>query len=391
MPMRRSKSVAFSSARQIDEKNSETSSSEAENQSRFPTPGPTSGRSRRCLFPSDSDTNHTVISISDSDYSSDAETVISPMTPDEEEFFSSTSDAFAEESWVREIENFTTWSNQTCRKLVLMNELAKQTGKATPESLTPGFRMLQTLLDEIVTTNQNAYLRFDTLFDLMYILKNHCPGMIVTSSALVKRIKKILEMFLLSPSLQKDDNPAGSMFLQNYLRDRYNAECTSVLSIYRQWKSSYYFNEKLLDLIKSDRRYLSAYYFGILMNYLDDRLKAESQNLTSILELGMTNIEELESFLVKFSIPHAGPFKRITKNGARIQMFISAVNPADSVVNNMVPLYGVYEFRLSCLNKTPDLAQIHVNKLSVAPSWLVLYPPLFHGSLVEMRRQITYV
>ena len=111
----------------------------------------------------------------------------------------------------------------------------------------------------------------------------------------------------------------------------------------------------------------------------------------SILELGMMNIETLENFLCKFDIPFSGPFKRITNKGLRIQMFISAVNPVDCIVNTMIPLYGVYEFRCSCLNMTPENAQNFVNNLSLAPSWLVLYPPFFHGTVSAMKRQITYV
>ena len=339
-------------------------------------------------FSDDCESSDTVITITDSDLSSEEDT-ITVMTSEERNMFSSTSDAYTDESWSREISIFKTWVNQTSRKLTMMNEISELTGKLTQEK-SPGSFMLEKLLQELKTANENCHLCFDSLFDLIYILKNYCQGSIVKDSILVNQIKRILQKMLENPGFEEEIS-VGSHILKNYLHERYYSDSCSVLSIFRAWKVSFYYNEKLLELIKNECRYLSAFYFAILMNYLDKRLESESQNLTSVLELGMNNIETLENFLAKFDIPFSGPFKRISSKGPRIQIFISAINSADSVVNNMVPLYGVYEFRSSCLNKTPEDAQKFINTLTLAPSWLVLYPPFFHGTMSQMRQQITYL
>ena len=379
----RAKSMIFSRSRDAESQTSGVSGQA--NLSRTP---------RRVLFPPAPENSDTIITISDSDYSSDSdtETDITVMSHEEQMLFSPSSDQYTDESWQREIENFTIWIKQTCRKLDMMNEVAVLSGKHfDSDTSSPGFRALDALYRRIKRANEDLLLRFETLFDLIIILRDFCDASFVYDALIVDRIKKILHELLKNPGFQEYSYPNGAAFLKNFLSEKYGSESTSVISIFRAWKATCYYSENLLKMIQTERKYLSAFYFSILSTYIDDRLNSQSQNLTSVLELGMNNIETLENFLCKFDIPFAGPFKRITNKGLRIQMFISAVNPVDSAVNTMIPLYGVYEFRCSSLNMTPENAQKFVNDLSLAPSWLVLYPPFFHGTVSEMKRQITFV
>lgn len=347
---------------------------------------------RRTLFKSESGSEDTIITISDSDESDhNCSHDDFDMSPEENKLFSSTSDDYTAESWQREIENFYIWVNQTCRKLDLMHEIARLSGRESQQQNSIGFRALDQIYRRIKDSNENRSLEFEALFETVSVLNDFCTGSFVFDYVIVSRLKHILQALLSNPGFQEYSNPHGAAILKNFLKEKYQAESTSVVSIFRAWKTSPFFSDHLLNLIQSERKYLSAFYFSFLTTYVDSRLKKQSENLTSILELGMKDLETIETFLSDFQIPYSGPFKKVTKNGLKVQLFISAVNPVDSVINNMIPLYGVYEFRLSCLNMTPENAQIFVNNLSFAPAWIVMYPPLFHGTISEMRRQITYL
>ena len=133
----RAKSMIFSRSR-----DAESQSSGASNQTDLPrTP-------RRVLFPPIPENSDTVITISDSDYSSDSDTEsdITVMSYEEQMLFSPTSDQYTDESWQREIESFTIWIKQTCRKLDMMNEVAVLSGKqSNSDTSSQAFRALDTL------------------------------------------------------------------------------------------------------------------------------------------------------------------------------------------------------------------------------------------------------
>ena len=237
--------------------------------------------------------------------------------------FSRTSDKFAEEQWYVELERMDRWIKQTSRKMRLMAKMWKHADRMIEPSKPPADwqRLMVQLLNLTINRSQEQQNTFATLFDLVDML-DYYQGPIVSSMTTVETICGILKAFFNTPA---SFGPLGDSRLKSFLRDEYDVHGSRVRDIFPGWKKSKFFNEKCYNLIKNERRYLAAYFFNILIDKFDARLKTDQQMLPSILELGMKNFDFLTEFLTIFDIPFSGPYRRETPNGPKLQIFISSV------------------------------------------------------------------
>ena len=248
-------------------------------------------------------------------------------------------------------------------------------------------RTLSSILLRVRGQNANKKTSFVTLFDLNGIFKNFSSS-IFLESAISEKFHVILDEWLNGFSFDK----TGLLRIKDFLKLFYCASDTNLKTIYKSWKSSIYYSRECDLELRVSRNYIGCIYFSILKKSVDNALSMNLNFLPSLIDLGTRNLHDLLEILNKFTIPFSGPYKKVQPNGKlKIQLFISSCSIIDSISNCGLPLYGIFEFRSSCLRLRNDDAIKYINSLDTMPFWLNHMPPLFNKSLACLQQQIKLI
>lgn len=298
-------------------------------------------------------------------------------------------DIQAKQSWIRELGIFSSWIRQTTRKIRMAHDLFNVTTtldtSLNNESNAEFANQLQSLHYRILRNNSRNRTSFIILFDL-YRLIDNWGGSLIEDSDVVNNLILLLNDWERSPGFE----PSKFEKMKSFLRMQYCASESSIRAIYEGWLESDYVTWDLNELVADEKRFLYAFYFSPLEKIIESKLKCDSAELPSVLEVGQDNFDTLLEFLDEFSIPHAGPFRKTTGGlSQRLQIFISSVNPADAILNRLRPLFGIFEFKISSLNLGNRLGVDYTSTLPVAPSWLSAFPPFLSGTRDQVIKYLT--
>ena len=232
--------------------------------------------------------------------------------------------------------------------------------------------------------NSKEKTSFVILFDLNALFKNFNSS-IFLEPEIAKKVHEILAEWISGYSFSEE----GFHRLTNFLKVYYNAANNDVRTIYKAWKNSIFYSRKSDTELDVERNYIDCIYFSILRNSIDDALSMNLNYLPSLIELGQQNLSALLDLLTKFSIPFSGPFKNVKSiRKPKVQLFISSCNVIDSISNCGLPLYGIFEFRPSCLRMRHDEGIKFLHSLDSMPFWLDHMPPLFGKSFDCLKEHI---
>ena len=225
---------------------------------------------------------------------------------------------------------------------------------------------------------------FFVLFDIISLFKNSTCKILFDdkiSDLLVKILVEWISSYTFSD--------ANFENIRYFLKDYYSAKDLKMSSLVNAWAYSDFYKPKLKTLLISKRSYIESIYFRNLTSFFDSELQKNAEILSALMDVGQFDINGLTDFLKMNQIPFAGPFKKIESNGElKVQFFISSCNPADSIVNLNMPLYGIYELTKKSYRMRQDDAARRISCLKTAPNWLNHIPPLFNLPNECFQRQI---
>ena len=115
--------------------------------------------------------------------------------------------------------------------------------------------------------------------------------------------------------------------------------------------------------------------------------------LPNFIEIGQANLGKLINLMNQFRIPYSGPYRVAgSVNGKDLEkvcLFVSDIYASDNLINNSLPLYGIYEFRTTALNiRDREDRDAFVKGLPRLPGWLEFIPPIFDKSFEELCEQL---
>jgi len=340
------------------------------------------------LFESD-----TVISISDSDVEESAPSLSSDSS-DLPNF--SPSDDLGRESLFDEKMYLLVWLADIRRKFSMINELYKAEQVRQPKMITEIKRKNASNLDNmhrhldemhchVKRRNEKGRTSFIVLFDLYSLMRSR-DSCIFMEPAIAGKLIQLLDDWINGSSFKFGNFDR----IRSFLRARFAAKGDDLRCLILAWKKSQFFSYDKLIKMRSDQMYVRGLYFDLLTDQVNTILYKNISYLPSLLEVGQFSTKFFHEYLTKFEIPFAGPYKRVLNNGdLRIEYFVSSANTADCFANARIPLYGIYEFRLTSIDLTPEQAVKYVNDLPIIPIWLTHVPPLFNRSLEFIRKQIS--
>ena len=245
-------------------------------------------------------------------------------------------------------------------------------------------RNLCSILLRLRRRNFNNQTSFMTLFDLNGLFTNSSSS-IFLEQPILEKLFQILDEWINGYSFQSNIFPQITEFLKIY----YDSSCMDIKAIYKSWKTSMHYSRQRDFDLRVDRNYMDCVYFSILKKSLDNVLIMNMNYLPSLIELGQRQLDSLLNLLEKFSIPFSGPYKKMQADGLlKLQIFISSCSVVDSISNCGLPLYGIFEFSLSCLQMRHDDAVKFTHTLETMPFWLNHMPPLFNKSLSCLQNEL---
>lgn len=313
------------------------------------------------------------------------------------ELFTSTLEEFNESSYHESISNFKFWIGQIIRKLHMLYTIAQEDkyvlSRENLSQLNRRTQKIRSLTKLLKKKNSSGNPYFCLLFELDAFFKN-CPPSYLTNCSLIVSLKELFTCWLDNSAFRLENYDKLKFFLRRFYEDPTlktfaSSSNRSLEEILKFWKTSPYFSDQNLAKIVESRKFIDNLYFNVLIKQVNRTLKQTAFPLTALVDLGAKNLDFFQNFLKKFSVPMAGPFQNGDPNSPRFLFFVSSVNPADSISNRCVPLYGTFEFRLSAMR---DLSHEEVfelwRSLETAPAWIRHFPPMFNLALDPIRNQI---
>ena len=342
-----------------------------------------------------------VIEISDSEISDEISDENDEET-EEFELFSEDSDQYANEHFIEEKLTLETWFKDTQRKLAMLTEIFTTLNtmpSRNPDLITDDdyqcdraiqVELMQRILEDIHCRvrrrNEKERTAFVILFDLYNLIANNDSSLLLDTK-INSKLCTILRDWLGGETFRPKNFSKLKLFLKGY----FMAKRETIPSIVTAWQKTTLFTGEKMKKIRANRTFLRTMYFDNITEIIDAKISVNAAYLPTLLEIGQLTSTKFKDFLEKFSIPYSGPYKKILNNGEmKIQYFLSSCSAnADSIVNAGLPLYGVYEFRLSSLEARPDQAAKFVALLDKLPFWLNHVPPLFNESMDAVRNACT--
>ena len=314
-------------------------------------------------------------------------------------------ESFNFERYWESIYQFKYWINGTVRKLRMLHDLYRAQNQTdflidsnmgvqsvVVQRTKKKLANLQATLAKHNSANTTYFL---LLFHLERFLSNTPSSILVMIPEINDALCHLLESWLQNACFLEEKYDSFKVFLKLFfqngivLRNAKNTEeVPSLKTIFEFWKNSLFYTGKRRALIDQKRDYTEAFYFSCLKDQFSMDLEEAAFPLKSLTDIGQTNISEFHDFLKKYEIPFSGPYKRLDIHNPILLYFISSCNPADAIVNNNLPLYGCFEFRLKSLHLPARDAFEFWEKLEKAPYWLTHYPPIFDLTLEPLREQL---
>ena len=294
---------------------------------------------------------------------------------------------------------FKTSMKTICRQLRMLHFVSRHYNESKIEDETKdekSVKQLRAIQRTIERRTSYVLPHFGTLFQIHRFLENTPANILIENQKLTEALCDLIESWLKNPTFHYQNYEKLLYFLRGFYEDH---SCHSLKSvgpptlyeIKTLWHYSYYFdqenyNEKII--LKND--YIGACYFSIILEKFDEKLTEAAYPIPAVIELASKlGLDFFDQFLRKFKIPFSGPFKSFDLSQQKISYFVSSVNPADSITNNFVPLYGPYAFDLSSLPKLETETALKIwERLEEIPFWLTYIPPAFNLSLNELRDQL---
>jgi len=343
----------------------------------------------------DFDSAESVIEISDD---SSAET---SENDEDWQLFASESDEYAKEHYFEEKRRLEKWFKQTQRKLAMVSEVyvtVKSIRSKNPDQTNDGicqisnrnsvrlelmFRMLEDIHSRIKRRNEKDRTGFIILFDLYNLISNSDCS-ILMEPLIHAKLCQVLADWMGGETLSTQNFSKLKLFLKGY----FMAKNDTIPSILAAWENTELFTEKKMRKIRVNRTYVQTMYFDTLTDLIDKKVALNAEYLPTLIEIGQFSSTKFNAFLEKFAIPFSGPYRKMLNNGEmKIQYFLSSCNSIDPIISGGLPLYGVYEFRLSSLETKSDQAAKFVASLETLPFWLNHVPPLFNESMEFIRKE----
>jgi len=247
------------------------------------------------------------------------------------------------------------------------------------------FRMLEDIHSRVKRRNEKDRTGFIILFDLYNLISNN-ESSILMEPLIHAKLSQVLSDWMDGETLKFGSKNFDKLKL--FLKGYFMAKKDTIPSILAAWEKTTLFTPEKLRKIRLNRTYIQTMYFDSLTDLIDAKVGSNVEYLPTLLEIGQFSSTKFKDFLDKFSIPFSGPYRKILNNGElKIQYFLSSSNTIDPIINGGLPLYGVYEFRLSSLETHSDQAAKFVASLEALPFWLNHVPPLFNESMEFIRNQ----
>ena len=292
------------------------------------------------------------------------------------------------------------WQKQLIRKLRMASRVyehmknmdqsyAKAIGEQNEKNMAHVFSKLTQFHERILSRNDAKRSSFIMLFTLVEFL-NYCDPGIFLEPDIIDKLDLILMSWIYGPTFRSNFKSLPT-FLTGYygaeFLDGYQVNWNNILAAFK--RTNFYDHEKINS---PGTTTLQVCYTNIIIDCFDLIVKQNVFKLPTILELGQINTHAFLSFLDEFSIPFSGPYKKEMQGDiftdTKIQYFISSANITDSFINGNVPLYGIFEFKLCCLNMTQLETRNYLKTISEMPKWLIYVPPLFNKSLDFIRNRV---
>ena len=316
------------------------------------------------------------------------------------QLFTSTLDEFNRSSYGDSISGFKFWISQTIRKLLMLFTISQEDNSnshsmdnQTKQQLDRRIEKIRNLTKLLKRKNSAGKPYFYLLFELEAFFKN-CPASFLLNCSLILALRELFNNWVENAAFEISNYDRLKFFLRRFyedpsLRTLPSSNNRNFEEILMVWKRSSYFSDQTLSEIVESRKFVDNLYFNILVKQTDQVINQTAFPLASLVELGTKNMDFFQHFLQKFSIPMAGPFKNDDPTAPRFLFFVSSMNPADSISNSCVPIYGTFEFRLSAMR---DLSHEQVfefwRSLVNVPAWIRHFPPMFNLALDPIREQI---
>ena len=313
----------------------------------------------------------------------------------EDSFCDDTTDKYVEDNYQEDRTWFINWLCHFEKKINLLKSLFSLNYRIDPlklarvksrnnQNYTFFITSLNRISSDIKMRDNNKKSAFLVLFDIINLFKNSTCK-ILFDDKISDLLVKILVDWISSYTFSDGNFDQIRFFLKDY----YNAENLKMSSLVNAWVSSDFYQLESKNLLMTKRSYIESIYFRNLTTFFDSELQKNSEILSALMDVGQFDINGLTDFLKVNQIPFAGPFKKAESNGElKVQFFISSCNPADSIVNLNMPLYGIYELTKKSYRMRQDDAARRISCLQTAPDWLNHIPPLFNLPIECFKRQI---
>ena len=300
------------------------------------------------------------------------------------------------------LEKFKSSLKRICRQLRMLNFVSQYYYETDENDIDENekkekcVKQLNAIQRTIERRTSYVMPHFGVLFSLHRFLENNSAHYLIENRKLSEAMCNLIEAWLKNPAFHYQNYDKLIFFLRGFYEDQ---SCHSLKSndtptlneIYNLWQYSYFFDhETLREEIIFKKDYLGACYFSIILDKFDEKLSEAAYPIPAIIELvEKLGLDFFDTFLRKFRIPFSGPFKTYDLSKPKLSYFVSSVNPADSIINQFVPLYGPYAFNLSSLTQLEhENAKKIWEGLEEIPFWLSYFPPAFNLSLKDMRDQL---
>ena len=301
------------------------------------------------------------------------------------------------------LEKFKSSLKRICRQLRMLNFISENYYQRDEDDIEENERrekcVKQLTAIQRTIERRTSYVmpHFGVLFSVHRFLENNSADFLIENRKLSEALCNLIETWLKNPAFHHQNYDKLLYFLRGFYEDQSchclkSTDTPSLNEIYTLWQYSYYFDhETLREEIILKKDYLGACYFSIILDKFEEKLTEAAYPLPALIELvSELGLDFFDNFLRKFRIPFSGPFKSYDLRKPKISYFVSSVNPADSIINQFVPLYGPYAFDLSSLT---HLEPEHTKKiwegLEEIPFWLTYFPPAFNLTLKDMRDQLS--
>ena len=297
------------------------------------------------------------------------------------------------------LEIFKTSMKTICRQLRMLHFVSHHYHESKDEDLAKdekSVKQLNAIKRTIERKTSYVLPHFGTLFHIHRFLENTPANVFIENRKLTEALCTLIETWLKNPTFHYQNYENLLYFLRGFYEDYSCHSYKSVgpptlYEIKTLWQYSYYFdheihNEKII--LKDD--YIGAFYFSVLIEKFNEKLTEAAYPIPAVIELARNlGLDFFDQFLRKFKIPFSGPFRSFDLSTPKISYFLSSVNPADSITNNFVPLYGPYAFDLSSLPKLETETATKVwERLEEIPFWLTYIPPAFNLPLIDLREKL---